>query len=206
LKNKAFTLIELLIVVAIIGILAAIAIPNFLMAQVRAKVSHGVAEMSSCVTALESYRIDNSQYPPAGDLRAGLNPRTTGYHSRLPSYLTSPVAYIKSLPFDPFVEEQSTWSNTYYPVSSGVGKRYVYYQTQFMVEDNGDLWGGLQQWVGAWLFYGYGPDKTPFHGARATLLPYDPTNGTISLGNVIKCQKKADGIPVHPTTGTYLWP
>ncbi|MGI6458320.1 MAG: prepilin-type N-terminal cleavage/methylation domain-containing protein [bacterium] len=52
---SAFTLIELLIVVAIIGILAAIAVPNFLNAQIRAKVSKTESEMRSFVTAQEMY-------------------------------------------------------------------------------------------------------------------------------------------------------
>jgi prepilin-type N-terminal cleavage/methylation domain-containing protein len=46
----AFTLIELLIVVAIIAILAAIAVPNFLEAQVRSKVSRAKADMRSIAT------------------------------------------------------------------------------------------------------------------------------------------------------------
>ena len=65
-SNKGFTLIELLIVVAIIAILAAIAIPNFLQAQVRAKVSRAKAEMRTAGTALESYFVDNNEYPVNG--------------------------------------------------------------------------------------------------------------------------------------------
>jgi len=59
----AFTLIELLIVVAIIAILAAIAVPNFLEAQTRSKVSRTASDMRSVAVAVEAYRVDNNDYP-----------------------------------------------------------------------------------------------------------------------------------------------
>jgi prepilin-type N-terminal cleavage/methylation domain-containing protein len=62
-RNGAFTLIELLIVVAIIAILAAIAVPNFLEAQVRSKVSASMADIRSLVLSVESYYLDWSDYP-----------------------------------------------------------------------------------------------------------------------------------------------
>ncbi|MGB9693004.1 MAG: type IV pilin protein, partial [Candidatus Sumerlaeaceae bacterium] len=51
-RRRAFTLIELLIVVAIISILAGIALVNFLDAQVRSKASRAKADMKTVVTAL----------------------------------------------------------------------------------------------------------------------------------------------------------
>jgi len=57
-----FTLIELLIVVSIISILASIAVPNFLEAQTRAKVSRVKADFYAIAAALESYRVDNNRY------------------------------------------------------------------------------------------------------------------------------------------------
>jgi type II secretion system protein G len=209
--RKGFTLIELLIVVAIIAILAAIAVPNFLEAQTRSKVSRAKADLRSVATALESYAVDNNKYPPPAD--TALNPpgadcwSNSWFHSRIPNYLTTPVGYITSLYFDPFVPNTSTFSNSTYPVSTRVGERYVYYETEGVVAHEGDSWGGtLVDWMGRWLMYSYGPDRNPFQGAKATFLPYDPTNGTISKGNIVRCQKAVDGTPVNPRTGTFLWP
>jgi len=62
-KEKGFTLIELLIVVAIIGIIAAIAIPNLLNAIDRGKQKRTMADMRSLGTSVESYAVDNNFYP-----------------------------------------------------------------------------------------------------------------------------------------------
>ena len=56
--REAFTLIELLIVVAIIGILAAIAVPNFLIAQTKAKIGRMYTEHNAMNTAMMMYRLD----------------------------------------------------------------------------------------------------------------------------------------------------
>ena len=202
-----FTLIELLIVVAIIAILAAIAVPNFLEAQVRSKVSRCRSDMRTIVTALESYQIDNNRYPPMADINVNPNPLGTGFHSRTPSYLTTPIAYLTSLPLDPFVSTKVTFSNAVYPPTSGIGQRYVYYETVALQTAYPNPWGNnrLSEWVGAWLMYGYGPDGTPLQGPRATLVPYDPTNGTISIGNILRTQKSTDGIPVNPITNDFLF-
>jgi type II secretion system protein G len=65
-NSKGFTLIELLIVVAIIGIIAAIAVPSLLSAIQRSKQKRTMADMRSIGTALETYQIDYNKYPPAG--------------------------------------------------------------------------------------------------------------------------------------------
>jgi type II secretion system protein G len=65
-KQKGFTLIELLIVVAIIGILAAIAIPNLLNAMGRARQKRTMADMRTIATAWEARATDLNRYDAAG--------------------------------------------------------------------------------------------------------------------------------------------
>lgn len=64
-NNKGFTLIELLIVVAIIGIIVAIAIPNLLNAIQRAKQKRTMGDERSSGTAAEAYAVDFNHYPAA---------------------------------------------------------------------------------------------------------------------------------------------
>ena len=107
-KQKGFTLIELLIVVAIIGIIAAIAIPNLLNAIDRGKQKRTMADMRSIGTAIESYAIDNNFYPQgmASVDAAGV------------SAFVSPI-YIATVP------TTDGWSNNWDIDSDALGTEYT---------------------------------------------------------------------------------
>ena len=107
-KEKGFTLIELLIVVAIIGIIAAIAIPNLLNAIDRGKQKRTMADMRSLGTSIESYAVDNNFYPK-------------GMSSIAAAALSTHVSpiYIKTVP------TTDGWNNVWDCDSTATGSQYT---------------------------------------------------------------------------------
>jgi|WetSurSiteA1Bulk_404760.scaffolds.fasta_scaffold57512_1 type IV pilus assembly protein PilA len=79
-NEKGFTLIELMIVIAIIGILAAIAIPQFNAYRARSYNASAVSDLRNIETACEAYYVDYNNYPPTGsDPVAGAANLTQSY-------------------------------------------------------------------------------------------------------------------------------
>lgn len=172
-ESKAFTLIELLIVVAIIGILAAIAVPNFLNAQVRARIARVQSDAKSTATALEQYRLDNNAYPVDG---MNLNPR--GLYM-----LTTPVAYISTPPIDIFKPKLMVGSSDMGAGSGGnVMGRYLELGTDT----------GQQKVVGSWSLASSGPDADDDMNGQAgwpfgtSFWEFDASNGLNSNGDIVK--------------------
>jgi type II secretion system protein G len=181
LPSSAFTLIELLIVVAIIAILAGIALPNFLEAQTRAKVSRALADMRSLTTAIETYRIDNNQYPAENYPSPLLVPE--GGLPSIPNriklrVLTTPVAYITALPTDPFASLNDPLNMLPPPTYHYVSINDPLYpdRTPFYLGDNPEH----RQF--AWMIQSDGPDRSPLPWQYPR---YDATNGTLSEGNIL---------------------
>jgi len=84
-SQKGFTLIELMIVVAIIGILAAIAIPNFLQYQAKSRQAEARTNLGGIYVAETSYMADNGRYDAFSNIGFSLAGNTNRYTYRSPA-------------------------------------------------------------------------------------------------------------------------
>lgn len=216
-RSPAFTLIELLIVVAIIAILAAIAVPNFMEAQTRSKVSRAKTDMRTIALGIESYIVDSNR-PPLGPVEwpfrpggstGGIDP--AGFQHIIYASLTTPISYISTFPLDPWGGDSIAGSNPgdtrkFYDyrrtVMSGVviGGTTLNEVIQFSATTGNAIFMNMGR-PDTWILYSSGPDKKqnlntrqdsegnalPGFGAPLGRWPYyDPSNGTISVGDIMR--------------------
>ena len=186
-SRRAFTLIELLIVVAIIAILALIAVPNFLEAQARAKVSRCMNDMRTLHLGINAYQVDwndvlrdhndhdspwwitswSTEHPgETPDME--INVSEGHYTIAQWRPLTTPVAYLTTA------------------LIQGVSKNVPYGQ-----DTRGhDPGSGIYYCIVYWVILCGGIDRDNGDWLRGTALghywarPYDPTNGTVSDGDL----------------------
>lgn len=166
-RFSGFTLIELLIVVAIIGILAAIAIPNMLQAQVRAKVASVAQNLRTLGSSLELYYTDHTAYPPAPYC---IPPFGNAAAITETWRLTTPVDYLSEIPLDVFFKSPDFPPLNSQPGGSfGPAGPYMHYIADPIVTE-------------FWLLWSYGPDGD----MEFLQVKYDPTNGTVSDGDIYR--------------------
>ncbi|MFH1738842.1 MAG: prepilin-type N-terminal cleavage/methylation domain-containing protein [bacterium] len=195
-RNDGFTLIELLIVVAIIGILAAIAVPNFLNARIRAKVAKTEAEMKTFSTACEMYRLDNGKYFP----HAGW-PSSVIHAPWQNKYLTTPIAYVASQPRDIFqdvtIPDENAWNLTFgmYHLENIYNPDGSFYASGAMdprsrVPNNpADVQRALAGKPDAYELWSIGPNERLDYYVSGSgingFIYYRPSNGSRSVGDIV---------------------
>lgn len=108
--HGGFSLIEILVVVVIIGILAAVVVPRVMDEPDRARVTKAKQDVQALVTALNMYKLDNYSYPSTEQGLEALVRRPAGQPAA-PNWKEG--GYIERLPSDP-------WGNPYQYLNPGV--------------------------------------------------------------------------------------
>ncbi len=204
--KKGFTLVELLIVIAIIIVVTAIAVPNLISANIKAKVKGIKSEMGSIAIALEDYRLDTGNYPiEPGSWQSGYDPDVIakeGFafdrHSRaiglgkliFPEGASDPV-YLYRIPGDLFNNSgKEEWNGT----SGAHNNHYSYFTADASRQSSSTE-------AKYWALVSYGPDKdqdidsytkawnavdpnASNHNTYKDLV-YNPDNGITSSGDIV---------------------
>jgi len=188
--------------------LAAIAIPNLLQANLRAKVARVHVDLRSVSIAIELYRLENDHYPPDSQFST---PGLMEFHPFLPRliFLTTPVTHMSIVPEDVFagpgIENFKPFGASY-RIPYGAGppiQPFTFDWAQKILPDGGfedhQVWENIsaQPQNVLWAMRSVGPDQIPTWLGNPEAKRYDPTNGVVSYGDII-CTGPGRGLDGPP--------
>ncbi|MGA4634728.1 type II secretion system major pseudopilin GspG [Pseudomonas solani] len=137
-SQAGFTLIEIMVVVVILGVLAALVVPQIMSRPDQAKVTAARADINAIAMALDIYKLDNHGYPGTQQGLDALVSKPTGSP---PARNWNPDGYLKRLPVDP-------WGNPYQFITPGSqGNAYDLFSFGADGRAGGD---GLNADIGNW--------------------------------------------------------
>ncbi|MEA3369318.1 MAG: prepilin-type N-terminal cleavage/methylation domain-containing protein [Candidatus Ratteibacteria bacterium] len=156
-KRAGFTLVEIMIVVAIIGVLVAIAIPNFLRARREARDARRKADIRQLQSALTRYNLTYGEYPLSGGASSPNSGWSNSSDSSWDTLQTELEGYIKKLPKDP-VNETGGWTGggkyNYCYFSRGYGCTQQWYMITYKLENPDIESPGVTACNGTYFNYG----------------------------------------------------
>ncbi len=135
--QSGFTLIEIMVVVVILGILAALIVPNIMSRPDQAKVTAARSDIKALSSAMEIYRLDNGHYPSTEQGLEALVHKPSG--QPVPRNW-NPEGYLKKVPVDP-------WGNPYIYLSPGNHGQYDVYSLGADGREGGE---GVNAVIGNW--------------------------------------------------------
>ena len=127
-KQSGFTLIEIMVVVVILGVLAALVAPNILGRTGDARITAAKSDINSISNALDLYKLDNHTFPSTDQGLEALVNKPSGFPE--PGNW-NPDGYLKTLPVDP-------WGNDYLYLSPGQNGAYDLYSLGADKREGGD--------------------------------------------------------------------
>ena len=178
-KSDAYSLIELLVAVAIIGILTTISVQQLGMAKVRAEVARVQSDFHNVGVAINLYKVDSGSYPATKLAKVS----AASNYVQAMFELTTPTAYINQLPDSPWLGK-NLHLNVLYRAQRN-------YERTNRYNENWGFTYDYTYWIGAsvlhipmqtkpnWSLTSHGPT-----GIGSSATHYNSSNGTLSNGAV----------------------
>jgi len=136
-KQQGFTLLEIMVVIVILGVLAAMVMPSVMGNKAKADRQKVITDLTALEQALDMYKLDNGRYPTT---EQGLDALVSKPDSEPEPRKYQPGGYIRRLPTDP-------WGNDYQLMSPGQNGMVDVYSLGLDGEEGGD---GESTDIGNW--------------------------------------------------------